>query len=241
MSTTRPRTPPRNALATPRATPTITETSTAPPTSESVTASRVVSSCPTASDDLIDRPKSPCTARLSQCQYWVHSGWSSLSCLRNASYCSGLALMPRIERAASPGTRLARTNVSTETPKTSGTAVNSHRITSLRIPDALLRVVPVERAGDRRGGADRHAAEVRTGEVEHRAERHRGEPGIVDEVLLHLLVERGAVRGGSGRRLVVERDEVRGVRLEPVEHRRGRQEEPLPHQVHRRGAVSHRD
>src|SRR5688572_9346627 len=149
-----------------------------------------------------------------------------------------------MDRAASPGTRLASTKVRADTPRSRGTAVSSQLVTSVRMPalpssgwvgegDGLLGVVPVERRRDGRRATDLEAAEVGPAEVQDRTERHRREPRVLDEVLLQLPVEvrtrLGVGRGG----LRVELGDRRVVGVEAVEHGRGRQEETLTHEEHR--------
>jgi len=82
-STSRPSAPPRTALTTPSVTPTSAASTVHHTISDSVTPSRVVICSPTSRPLMGETPRSPCSAPLSQCQYWVSSGSSSPSCWRS--------------------------------------------------------------------------------------------------------------------------------------------------------------
>ncbi len=50
----------------------------------------------TVSPLINDVPRSPRMASLSQCQYWLHTGWSRPSSRLSAAICSADAVGPRI-------------------------------------------------------------------------------------------------------------------------------------------------
>src|ERR1022692_105496 len=107
-------------IARPRTAPTMLATRVPPMINVSETVSREPRIEVTLWPVTSELPRLPCRAWLSQCQYCVHSGWSSPSCLVSADIWVALALPPRIAWAALPGTTEISTKVSMDSRRRAG-------------------------------------------------------------------------------------------------------------------------
>ncbi len=69
----------------------------------------------TGPSDASDSPKLPCRMPPIQVVYWLSSGWLRCSALRSAASRSGVAVLPRIACAASPGSACVAAKTRMET------------------------------------------------------------------------------------------------------------------------------
>jgi hypothetical protein len=119
-STTLASGPPLLADSEPRPTPITTDRTNVSSVSDRVTGSRFESIEATLSPLNTDLPRSPCRAPLSHRQYCSGSGSLRPSCSVTWARCSGVAPVPRITPATSPGVSQERTKLMIDTRKRRG-------------------------------------------------------------------------------------------------------------------------
>src|SRR6266700_3266422 len=147
-------------------------------------------------------------------QYWLTSGRSRPHCRCRIAIARGVAWMPSIVRAGSPGIRWIMKNTMMDMPLATGTSISRRRTTKVIRPNGAHH--PHPRAGGGRmpavaagaGGSARSRRSLAEPDVLHVHVAERG-----DEEAVH--VARGRVRV---RRVVEERHErvLRRLRLDGV-------------------------
>src|SRR5262245_43741389 len=181
----------------------------------SVTARRLRTRRPTATSYWIDRPRSPRSAPPSHSAYWTRMGRSRPIARRSAAAASGLASVPMMRRAGSPGSTRTTVNTSSETTKSVARNATARRRISWRtgrsVPRpvetaALLRPAHLRQVHGRRGEVVPDALDALFGRHQPRVDVEPDDRRLLGHDLLELGVEVSAL-------LVIER------RLGLLEHR----------------------
>src|SRR5262245_28222540 len=181
----------------------------------SVTARRLRTRRPTATSYWIDRPRSPRSAPPSHSTYWTGMGRSRPIACRSAAAASGLASVPMMRRAGSPGSTRTTVNTTRETTKRVARNATARRRISRRTgrsaprpPEtaALLRPAHLRQVHGRRGQVLPDALDALLGRHQARVYVEPDGRRFVRHDFLELGVEVAAL-------LVVER------RLGLLEHR----------------------
>ena len=97
-----------------------------------VTPARTATCCATGLPPITDTPRSPCSRPAIQSQYCAKSGLSKPSSARNDAIRSGVALVPAITAATSPGSTRSIMNTSADRP-TKAAANSAKRFPTNRI------------------------------------------------------------------------------------------------------------
>jgi hypothetical protein len=117
------------AIHTPRPIDSGTATAEATSTRKAELATRVDSSSLTGCWVAMDSPKLPLSTPPIHSRYWLTTDWSRFSCSRRAATLSGVASLPRMAVAASPGSASTAANTTSEM---------SHRVST---PSAIRRMI----------------------------------------------------------------------------------------------------
>src|SRR5262245_60654032 len=190
------------------------------------------STCPsTGWRETSDIPRSPVSARSSQCTYCTSTGRSSPSCARTRSMSAPDAPTPAITSAGSPGIRWMRKNAANDAPSATGTRATTRLKTNRAISAALSGLLyPGSPEVDRLERQRRHALDGTACAHDLRVREQRDPRRVLHHDLLQVAVDLEALVGGD--RAVALHDQAVDRRV-LVEHRVPPGRRPLAAGEHR--------